>query len=677
LCPFVSLHGFSTWICVPSWILKSLSAADQLTEGILAALLDSRSSISARSQIITICVGWGLALVLASLPFELYAGVPLAGLTFTNVEVLLLAVLALWAASLLTEPRRPRLPRSLVLPALALLAIFVFSARQIAAPEWRGAALKFSARQIQAALLAGCLADQIALGGWPIARRLGLALIAGAAISAALGLLEISEWPAVLALLALFKDQPTMAGGLLRLSATFGYANIAAMFYEATLPICLAAVGLAAGRPARWVLAGAALLLFAATLLTYSRAALLTAVVATLLIMLGAVVLGRRAALTLQPPLPIWERGLGGEGKRLNSSAPPLPAFQSARRVVWLGAALLALTAAVLLFSPTFRVRLAAPDVADWYRADYSGGQIAGMAPNELISTPITIQNRGLVTWRSSGLRPVALSYHWLDPHTRRVVRYNGRRTLLPQPVDPGARLLVNADVQAPNRPGDYLLAWDMVVEHSGWFSERGNRPAEVAVTVAGPPATSRPVPNPEPASMPQQLTVRPAPPARSLLWGAALRIWRAHPLLGIGPDVFRHMYGPLLGLAIWDDRVHTNSLYLELLVGSGVAGLAAFLLLIALALGRAGRALMDEGRWTMDDWRSTSESSVVGRRSSAIGDTRVWMALGCAVALLTFLLHGVLDMFLEYSATNLLLWALLGALGSLVARPHGDESPR
>ena len=32
-----------------------------------------------------------------------------------------------------------------------------------------------------------------------------------------------------------------MAGGLLRLSATFGYANIAAMFYEATLPICLAA----------------------------------------------------------------------------------------------------------------------------------------------------------------------------------------------------------------------------------------------------------------------------------------------------------------------------------------------------------------------------------------------------------------------------------------------------
>ena len=43
-------------------------------------------------------------------------------------------------------------------------------------------------------------------------------------------------------------------------------------------------------------------------------------------------------------------------------------------------------------------------------------------------------------------------------------------------------------------------------------------------------------------------------------------------------------------------------------------------------------------------------------------------MALGCAVGLLTFLVHGVLDMFLEYSATNLLLWALIGALGSLPA---------
>src|SRR5262249_9824219 len=150
------------------------------------------------------------------------------------------------------------------------------------------AALKFTARQIQGALLACCLADQIAIWGWPIARRFGLALIAGATASAALGLLELTESPPVLALLAIFKEQPTMAGGLLRLSATFAYANIAAMYYEAVLPICLAAVGLIANRLARRLLSGAALLLYGATLLTYSRAALLTAVAATMLMLLGA-----------------------------------------------------------------------------------------------------------------------------------------------------------------------------------------------------------------------------------------------------------------------------------------------------------------------------------------------------------------------------------------------------
>ncbi len=620
----------------------------------LAALLDSPSATAARSQTIATWVGWGLMLVLASLPFELYAGVPLAGLTFTNLEIIVLAVLVLWAVGLILERSLPRLPRRLLLPALGLLAIFFFSAA--AAPEWRIDALKFTARQIQTALLGLCLADQLAIGGWPIARRFGLALIVGAAISAILGLLEISESPQVLALLAIFKDQPTMAGGLLRLSATFGYANIAAMFYEATLPICLAAVGLAASRPARWLLSGAALLLFTATLLTYSRAALLTVVLAILMIMFGAILLGRRAF------------------------APA--AQQSARRVVWLCMALLALAAAVLLFSPSFRVRIAAPDVADWYRADYSVAALPSMAPNALLTTPVTIQNRGLVTWRSEGLRPVALSYHWLDPHTRRVVRYNGRRTLLPQPIEPGGALRINADVQAPDKPGAYILAWDMVVEYSGWFSERGNPMAEIAVTVAGQPVASQAAPSAEPSSMPQQITVRPAPPARSLLWGAALRTWRAHPLLGIGPDVFRHMYGPELGLATWDDRVHTNSLYLELLVGTGVIGLLAFMLLIVSALWGAARVLVgtDDRRPTTDDGHPRmSQSSIVNRQSSArsaLGfnhDAQWWMALGCGVALLTFLIHGVLDMFLEYSATNLLLWALIGALGSLTAIRGGS----
>jgi hypothetical protein len=535
--------------------------------------------------------------------------------------MMLVAVFVLWGLGLAVERRLPRAPRGLVLAAAVLLAIFFFSA--MAAPAWQVAALKFSARQAQGVLLALCLADQLALWGWPLARRLGLALIVGAAVSAALGLLEISETPPILALLAIFKEQPTMAGGLLRLSATFAYANIAAMYYEAALPICLVAVGLA-GRPSRRCLVGAALLLGGATLLTYSRAAVLTAVAAIVMVMLGAIWLGRHArdmphakpqSRKATSPAEPQNRGTADSWFRGSAALP-------ARRVIGLCAALLALTAGMLLLNPTFRVRVAAPDVADWYRVEYSAAQLSSLAPNQLITTPVTIRNRGLVTWRSAGLRPVALSYHWLDPRTRQVVRYNGRRTLLPQPLDPGGALLLNAEVQAPEKPGEYLLAWDMVVEHSGWFSERGNQMAELAVSVAGRPAVSQPAPRAEPANMPRQISVRPAPPPRSQLWGAALRMWSARPLLGIGPDVFRHVYGPELGLRIWDDRVHTNSLYLELLVGAGVAGLAAFLVLVALALWRAVRVLVsttDDRRPTTDDRRPTTGAAAIVYRLSSI----------------------------------------------------------
>src|SRR5206468_4305699 len=109
---------------------------------------------------------------------------------------------------------------------------------------------------------------------------------------------------------------------------------------------------------------------------------------------------------------------------------------------------------------------------------------IARLAPNELAQTPITIRNRGLVTWRPDALRPIALSYHWLDPRTRRVVRYNGYPTALPRPLEPGQSMQIDAYVQAPSQPGTYILAWDMVIEKSGWFSERGNPVAELPVAI-------------------------------------------------------------------------------------------------------------------------------------------------------------------------------------------------
>ncbi len=114
-------------------------------------------------------------------------------------------------------------------------------------------------------------------------------LAGSAAVSAGLGLLKfvpglkLNNW-----LLAPFKAGATVAGPFLRLSGTFEYANIAAIFYELALPFALAnlaeAVGslnLRAAKPSPktgwwqvpvWVVACG--LLWEALLLSFSRSAL-------------------------------------------------------------------------------------------------------------------------------------------------------------------------------------------------------------------------------------------------------------------------------------------------------------------------------------------------------------------------------------------------------------------
>lgn len=554
-----------------------------------------------------------LALCLAALPFELDAGLALGPLTLTNVELLLLCALALWAALLAAERRPPALPGWLPAGSAALVGALALSAA-LAEAE-RSGALKFALRQAQGALLALCVADTLRRGA-PAALLVG-ALLAGAGASAALGLLELSEAPAALALLAPFKAETTYMGGLLRLSGTFSYANTAAQYLEALLPlVVLLAAGLwAAGRP-RPALAAAlvAPLLLLATLFTYSRAALATT-----------------AALLLLTPLAAW-RAFGAGGARSAGLAT-------------LGLAAMTLTLAVA--SPTFRLRVAEPEVANWYGARYSAPALAPMAPNELREVPVAVANSGKVTWEPDGPRPVRLAYHWLDADSGAVVRYEGRRTILPRPVAPGETLAVTATVQAPERPGRYVLVWDMLREYigRGWFSQMGVEPARVSVEVAGVPATTPPPAADSPHS-PRAVEALPGPPGRRELWGVALAMWREAPLLGVGPDVFRHTYGPRLGLSLWDDRVHTNSLYLELLTGAGALGLVAFLALAGAALRAAWGGLARRGRPAV-------EPALLG---------------GAALALVAYLGHGALDVFLAFTPTYALLWAMAGAIGGLSA---------
>ena len=114
----------------------------------------------------------------------------------------------------------------------------------------------------------------------------------------------------------------------------------------------------------------------------------------------------------------------------------------------------------------------------------------------------------------------------------------------------------------------------------------------------------------------------------RSVLWSTALDVSRDHPVFGIGPDNYRLTYGPRLGLAAWDTRVHTNNTYLEVLVGMGVVGLAA-LLWLAIAGARSTLALV----------------------RSARPDTVPFVAATTA-ACLAIAAHGVVDSFLTFTST-------------------------
>ncbi|MDT7644629.1 MAG: hypothetical protein QOC75_1629, partial [Pseudonocardiales bacterium] len=80
--------------------------------------------------------------------------------------------------------------------------------------------------------------------------------------------------------------------------------------------------------------------------------------------------------------------------------------------------------------------------------------------------------------------------------------------------------------------------------------------------------------------------------------WKGAIGVFAAHPVLGTGPDTFYAEYGPYRpafdgaahGLTHPPDKPH--NLYLEYAAGSGILGIGAFLMVIALSLRSAAKTL-------------------------------------------------------------------------------------
>jgi hypothetical protein len=102
------------------------------------------------------------------------------------------------------------------------------------------------------------------------------------------------------------------------------------------------------------------------------------------------------------------------------------------------------------------------------------------------------ITNLGNQPWPHRGPTRVALSYHWLDLDEN-VVTWEGRRTDLEAPLQPGQSLEISQRIVAPNEPGDYLLQIDPVRENVAWFSERNDQAIlviPISVGMAEPKST-------------------------------------------------------------------------------------------------------------------------------------------------------------------------------------------
>jgi O-antigen ligase len=129
----------------------------------------------------------------------------------------------------------------------------------------------------------------------------------------------------------------------------------------------------------------------------------------------------------------------------------------------------------------------------------------------------------------------------------------------------------------------------------------------------------------------------------RSELWRAALRMWLAHPIFGIGAGNFENAL-PIYGVS--GVRTHANSWYLQSLAEGGIVLFGATLALVAAALAAFARAAAEFRRRASSPWTVA--------------------ALAASVALA---LHQTVDYLVFYPKVGGAWWLLLGIGAAAVAR--------
>ncbi len=559
----------------------------------------------------------GVVLLLVSAPFErLQPLLRFPGQQLSNVEALLLTILTVWALALVLGrgalgARTLALARSPLAIPLASLVLVMLAAALIAPPaeSLRGNALNMAGRYGLALLV--YLLTVHAVSGDRLDRLLTVAL-ALAAVLSMMVLLDFWGVPAVRAWLGQFRTDIAHVGSQVRATGPFQYPTISSMYLEVLFALGLGflLLTLDRGRHKAAAIAIAVLLVVGqAVALTFTRAGLLTLL----------------ASLTIVAALRLRERGLD-------------------RAVFILGAIALAI-GLQFVASRSFealRLRMSTEARDQWYRASFNAPPAIEIPVGGTIQVPLSVTNTGRLTWAPDGSPRIRLSYHWLHADDDRVVRWEGVRTDFASAVEPGQTAVMVARVDAPSQAGVYRLLWDIEEEHRLWFTTEPDAALFTSRATVTGHATSPVAP----------MALKPFPkssarPGRLVLWRAAGRMLVDHPWTGVGPDNFRLLYGRYAGLANADTRVHSNNLYLEVLVSGGLV---------------AGLALAWIGwRLAIVSWSTVAPLAVHPA------------APGVVAALAALAVHGLFDAFLAFTATYILTAITIGlATGlSLPVRAH------
>ena len=515
-----------------------------------------------------------LGALVAQIPFELrYTLFGLSNLQWTFI------VLVVTSASLLIENRQRLLSDRLVQAATLFVGIQWLAV--VYAPEFHTNALKGAIR-----FTAGLMLLTIAR----ISNKhqsVGRVWVISSVLAAIYALVAYAGF----GFTWLFRTEEFYIGQIFqRLSGSFEYPNTAAAYFALSLPI----VWWSSFRPAlRSVFV---FLLWCAIVLTFSKGAL----AAIPVVVLGGAILSHSDAAGWKTGAAFLAIGVVAYGVLL-----PLQPYLWERP-----------------HGPNVQSPIAAEYTTPWNKLQEQPGTYGQI--------PLEIRNTGVTKWRSQGWWRVAVAYRWWNAETETFLKVMPLITKVPRDVNPGETVAIPAAFQTPKEPGRYILVLELFSGNLHWFSQTGVVPTLIQADIHA--SISRVVGQTDLSSFyrrgqtPGRLT---ASVPRSSLWTAAFRIFIAHPF-GVGPDNFRLQYGKYLGASGWDTDVYSNNLYLELLAGSGILGLAAFGLMLA---------------------------------------AKRWQFESSCLAIAVFLVHGLVDFFLMTTPIYFAFWLLIGFSNSMSRR--------